>query len=653
MAPDYPVAIDRRVFVPMDDGTRIAVTLYRPDAPGDGPFPAVIESLPYRKDDDCTARDWSTYAALAAAGIAGVRIDIRGTGASTGIISDEYVAQEQADTLAVMEWVAAQEWCTGDLGMWGISWGGFSALQTAMLRPPQLKAIAPMHATHDRFACDVHYTGGSLHAQEQAEWPTSMVACNALPPDPDIVGDGWYAEWMARLEHTPQWPFEWLRHQRRDEYWLHGSPCADYAAIECPTLLIGGWLDGYIDGMVALAEHLTCPTRLVVGPWGHYRPATGVPGPTLDHFDLLTRWFAHHLRGDANGVMEELPAALVYVHTQPSNDPVSAPGRWRCEPEWPPADLEWRRHDVAAVAGSGATWSGPEWVGSHAPAWDRAGLEVLPSMSDDDASVVFEVGPFPDPFEILGAPEVGVAVASDGPAGMVAARLVAVSPEGDTFLVSRGNRNMAFPEDLSDAMAVVPGQWVDLRFPLLACSVTIPPGWFLRLAVAGADFPVVWPPGRRVRLSIDPDGSALLLPVVPPRSDDRWVDLPEAGPAPEPPVEVTSSNSSRTIRREKGVSRLHRSLEHAERQPTRENLEYSAHQEWTVEVADDDPATTAVSSSCTMRLRRGDWEVTTVGRLGMTADAAQFHVRIELVASLGEQEVFSRTWTESVPRRWA
>ncbi len=291
----------------MADGTRLALTLYLPDAPNDGPFPAVIESLPYRKDDDCTARDFSTFSHLAARGIAGIRIDIRGTGASTGVIEDEYTAQEQADNLAVMDWAEAQAWCSGQLGMWGVSWGGFSALQTAMLRPRQLKAIASMHATHDRFACDVHFTGGSLHAAEQVEWPTLMVAMNALPPDPDIVGDGWHDEWMQRLEATPQWPLEWLRHQRRDEYWLHGSPIADYGAISCPTLLIGGWLDGYVDGMLALSEHLTCPTRTVIGPWGHRRPATGVPRPTFDHLDLLARWFGHHLRGDSNGVME-MPA---------------------------------------------------------------------------------------------------------------------------------------------------------------------------------------------------------------------------------------------------------------------------------------------------------------------------------------------------------
>lgn len=645
----YPVQVDRRVFVEMDDGTRIALTTYLPAAAGDGPFPAVVESLPYRKDDDCTARDWETFGYLASKGIAGVRIDIRGTGASTGIIENEYVAREQGDTLEVLAWTAAQDWCTGALGMWGISWGGFSALQTAMLRPPELKAIAPMHATHDRFACDVHYTGGSLHAQEQVDWPTSMVTCNALPPDPDIFGDGWREEWIRRLENTPQWPYEWLRHQRRDGYWLHGSPCADYGAITCPTLLIGGWLDGYVDGMLAMAEHLTCPTRTVIGPWGHHRPATGVPAPTLDHFDLLARWFGHHLAGDDNGVMD-MPAVSLYVQTLTDRSSDHVPGRWRSEEQWPPPDLvrrEWRPSGTESV-----TWDGPQWVGSHAPAWDRAGVEVAPSDDDDDASVVFEWDPLEDEVEILGTPEVEVTVSSDRATGMVAARLLAVTPDGDTVLISRGSRNLVFPDDLSDPRPVTPVTPMRVRFPLLACSAVIPSGWSLRLALAGADFPVVWPPGERFRLTIDPMASALILPTIPPRPDTTWLDISESGAHPAPPVEELESVDEREVERRDGTTVLQRRVVHAERQPERADLVYRNRQEWTVAVDDDDPGSTRVWSVSEVSLQRPGWEAATRGSVEMTADAAVFRLRIELAASHDGTEVFRRVWDESVPREW-
>ncbi len=650
--PEYPVRIDRRVFVEMGDATRVALTVYQPDADGDGPFPAVVESLPYRKDDDCTARDWSTYAYLASHGIAGVRVDIRGTGASNGVIDNEYTGQEQADTLEVMRWLAAQDWCTGNLGMWGISWGGFSSLQTAMLRPPELKAIVPMHATHDRFASDVHYTGGSLHAAEQADWPTSMVALNGLPPDPDIVGEGWFEEWMERLERTPQWPFEWLHHQRRDAYWLHGSPCADYTAIQCPTLLIGGWIDGYVDGMLALAGHLTCPTRTVIGPWGHYRPATGVPAPTLDHFDLMTRWFEHHLRGDQNGIMD-LPQAAVFVRTEPPYDGARATGYWRAEPSWPPddrTDLELRLDELEH---NELQWSGPQWVGSHAPAWDRAGIGSQSSTADDAASLCFETAPLTEPIEILGSPEVEVAVSSDRAVGVVTARLLAISPEDATHLICRGNRNLAFPTDLSTPVVVKPGIPMTVRFPLLAASAVIPRGWRLRLALAGADFPVVWPPGERFTLSVNPEASRLLLPVVPHRPPARNLDWPESAPPPPPPTLASHPDRTWTINHEGNTIEFRRDIASREEQPERADLIYDSRQNWEVTVADDDPASTRVWSQNEIHLERPGWNVGTIGSLEMTADANTFHLEVELKALHDGTVIWERRWEEEIPREWA
>ncbi|MBK5268204.1 MAG: CocE/NonD family hydrolase, partial [Acidimicrobiia bacterium] len=416
---DYPVRIDRRVFVPMTDGVRVGVTVYLPDGQGDGPFPAVVESVPYRKDEDFLGPDWRTYSYLAGRGIAGVRVDVRGTGASDGVATDEYTALEMSDTLEILTWTAGQDWCNGNLGMWGISWGGFSSLQAAMSRPPELKAIVAAHATHDRFASDVHYVGGSLHAAEQADWPGSMIAYNGLPPDPEIVGDRWMEMWMERLEGTPQWPFNWLRHQQRDDYWLHGSPCADYGSIEAATLLIGGWLDGYVDGMLALLEHLDCPKRAVIGPWGHYRPATGVPAPTYDHLDLMARWFGHHLRGDDNGVME-MPELTAWIRTAPPYDGARSQGYWRVEPSWPPDDgIRWQRRLSELAHDGSLTWSGPQWVGSHAPFWDRAGLGSTDSSADDSASLVFETEPLAEAIEILGPPEVDLHVTVDEPVGLV------------------------------------------------------------------------------------------------------------------------------------------------------------------------------------------------------------------------------------------
>jgi uncharacterized protein len=635
----------------MDDGTRISLTVYLP-ATGEGPFPTIVESVPYRKDDTFHSVDWSTYAYLANRGFAGVRIDIRGTGNSSGILEDEYLEREQLDTLAVLDWVENQDWSTGNIGMWGVSWGGFSALQTAMLRPKQLKAIAPVHATHDRFACDVHYAGGSLHAQEQADWPTSMVICNALPPDPEIFGQGWREEWFRRLEGTPQWPGTWLRHQTRDDYWMHGSPAADYGSIECPTLLIGGWLDGYVDGMLALAEHLTCETRTVIGPWGHYRPATGVPGPTMDHLDLLARWFGHQLRGDDNGVME-MAAVTTFIRRRPPYDGELVDGEWHTASEWPPSGVTAQVIELEAMEHGATKWDGPQWVGRHAPAWDRAGIGSAESTDDDQASMSFGTGAFEHEVEILGTPVVSLSLWTDDTVGMVAARLIVLDPAGEGHLITRGSRNLSFPDDLSDPRRIRPGQPVRVAFPLLATSAVIPAGWSLRLSLAGADFPVVWPPGRRFTLDIDPSESRLTLPVAPPRSPTTRVMIPEsASPPSSPAITMRDEQDGQSI---VGPNQTlyTRTIGDTVRLPDRNGLIVTSDQWWSIAVDDDDPATTKAWSEGSTTLRREGWNVGASGRLEITANDHDFLLTIDLTATEDGEVVHRATTRERVPRVWA
>ena len=634
--------VDRKVFVPMRDGIKVALTTYLPEGPGR--FPVVVESVPYRKDDDCFARDWQNYFYLAERGIAGVRIDIRGTGASEGIITDEYTADEMSDTVEILEWAAGQAWSNGNVGMWGISWGGFSSLQTAMLGPEPLKAIMPVHATHDRFATDVHYAGGSVLAAEQGDWAASMIALNGLPPDPSIVGHGWRQMWMERLDQTPQWLFEWFRHQHRDSYWLHGSPCSDYESIQVPTLLIGGWLDGYVDGMLTMFEKLRCPRKAVIGPWGHYRPATGVPAPTFDHLDLMARWFGHHLRGDDNGVMD-MPDLIAWVRTDPPYDGESTTGFWRGDSIGKPGET-W---EMPLPGSEMVTWRGPQWVGSHAPAWDRAAIGSTASDLDDAGSLLFESEPLTTELEIFGQPKAELRVASDQDAGLIAVRLLIVSPEGDAHLLCRGHKNLAFPSDLSDPKSVEPGVWQTVEVSLLAASAVIPRGWRIRVAIAGVDFPILWPPARRFSLSVDPTQSRLLFPVL--AAGGETLAIPVSPSPPDSPVETFVSNHDFSVGRNDQKASFEKTVGHRERQP--DGLMYDSRQTSRVTVLDDDPETTEVAAMTTISLERGDWLVGTDSTLRITADESHFHIDIHLSARDHDAEVFSRNWSESIERRWA
>ncbi len=165
--PKYGVRLEN-TWIPMKDGVRLAATLYRPDGtkPGDK-FPALLEYLPYRKDDGTAARDYPLHAYFAHRGYVSVRVDIRGFGASEGVPTDrEYSAQEQKDGLEVIHWLATQPWSNGNVGMFGISWGGFNSLQMAMQNPPELKAIIAIDATEELFHDDVHYMDGMAHIDE-------------------------------------------------------------------------------------------------------------------------------------------------------------------------------------------------------------------------------------------------------------------------------------------------------------------------------------------------------------------------------------------------------------------------------------------------------------------------------------------------------
>ena len=257
--------------------------------------------IPYGKDNWRRNADTARGEWFAARGYALCRVDVRGTGSSGGVALDEYTrGRDRRTAYDAVEWLAAQPWCTGAVGMWGISYGGFTAIQVAKLRPPHLKAIVPFQATDDRYLTDVHYIGGCVTASELSQYAVSQVAMNAMPPDAAFRGDGWLDEWRARLEATPPWLFEWLRQQTDGPYWRHGSLAPDYDAIEAAILNVGGWNDSYVDAAFRMQARCTAPSpdaRRQLGPRLAARRAT--PGPNLDELHEVVRFFDRWLQGRA------------------------------------------------------------------------------------------------------------------------------------------------------------------------------------------------------------------------------------------------------------------------------------------------------------------------------------------------------------------
>ena len=325
--------------IPLKDGTRLAARIWLPEDAETDPVPALLEYLPYRKHDGTHERDALTHPYLAGHGYAAVRVDIRGSGESDGVLEDEYSQPELDDALEVIAWLASQPWCSGAVGMFGISWGGFNALQLAALRPPALKAIVTLCSTDDRYADDVHYMGGAKLASADLGWGGFFFADMCHPPDPLLVGERWREMWLQRLENMPLFLERWLKHQRRDAYWRHGSVCEDFSAIKCPVFAVGGWTDGYTNAIPRLLERLDVPRKGLIGPWAHAYPHFAKPGPQVGFLQEMLRWWDHWLKGKPTGVMDEpMLRAWMTENHRPASHHETLPGRWVAEPAWPPHD---------------------------------------------------------------------------------------------------------------------------------------------------------------------------------------------------------------------------------------------------------------------------------------------------------------------------
>ena len=299
--PRYPVRIEH-IRIPTRDGTFLAADLVRPDC--DGAFPAIIEYIPYRKDDVTRGID-DAHRYFAERGFVGVRLDVRGTGGSEGVNTDEYMPVEQLDGFDAVEWLAKQPWCNGTCRhVRDVATAGSPAIQVAMHRPPHLKAIVPMYATDDRYTDDCHYTpGGNMRMYyDVGTYGGCMVAMNALPPATGVLAAAAGPRlWSTRLEENEPYLLTWMKHQVDGPYWRGASLRPDYDRIECPVFLIAGWRDGYANTMLRMFTQLKAPKKLLVGPWVHMRPNVSIPGPRIDYLREVVRFFARHLRDEDDG----------------------------------------------------------------------------------------------------------------------------------------------------------------------------------------------------------------------------------------------------------------------------------------------------------------------------------------------------------------
>ncbi len=629
-----------RAWIPMSDGARLAARLWLPEV---RPAAVLLEALPYRMDD-LTASYASEYERLCLeGGFAVARLDLRGTGSSEGIATDEYPLQERDDLRDAIAWLAGQEWSSGRVGMYGTSYSGFNSIQLAVERPPALAAIVAIYATDDRYTDDVHYTGGALRGIDLVDYVLYMAAMNVLPPVPSVWGDGWRAAWQERIEAAEPWLLRWLEEQHDGQYWRHGSlrlgpDGAGYDRIECPTMIVAGWADGYRNNSFRTFERLGCPKRLLLGPWSHMSTAVSRPGPHLDLVPELIRWFSRWLRDDDNGVDGE-PPIQVFVRrsTRPEPDLALVRGGWRHEPGWPLArarELVLRPSsptgtDTIRIEGDVGTAA---WIScaGRLP-WGQP----TDQRADDARSAAYD-WELPDgELEVLGHARVRLTLSASVPVAHLSAKLCDVFPDGTSALVARGFLNLTHRGSSTTPEPLAPGRPTPIELELDATSWVFEAGHRLRLALAAADWPNIWPPPTAGAISVDRSSLELVLPVVDPPAAISETPVFTPSPGSDPHGADTDEPQPSVVWRLE-----HDVLGREARAVTSHGANYEGEcdafvqerYDGLVAVSTTDPGAARAEASASYRIAWPEATVRTEVRLDLRSDAAAYHVVVDVVA---------------------
>jgi putative CocE/NonD family hydrolase len=653
--------------ITISDGTRIAYTLWRPLT--NRKVPVVVEMVPYRRRDGTVARDMEMAPWYAGHGIAYARIDIRGSGDSEGDLADEYTPREQEDACEIIASLAAEPWCNGNVGMTGISWGGFNSLQVAARRPPALKAIITLCASDDRYADDIHYMGGAL-LTEQEMWSNFMLVKKAMPPDPQTVGEAWRRLWQERLESTRSLSEIWLRRQRRDDYWKQGSVCEDFSAIQCAVMAVCGWEDSYSNFVPRLLEHLPGPKLGIMGPWSHSYPCRGDPGPLIGYLQEALRWWRHWLCDEDTGIMDE-PLYRVWITGEERPRPYYQPGHvgsWAAEEQWPSPRIE--RHVLHLQDGrlspdpeiSGATKSvrSPANAGRDCGRWGGYG-GGCPDMAidqrrEDGMALCFDTEPLDQDTTLLGAIELDLLVTVDQPHVNLVARLCDVYPDGTSALMTYGVLNLSHRDSHEHPAPCPVSEPFRVRLKLNDFGRVVPKGHRIRLAIANQHWPILWPQPHLSTLNVVLGESRAVLPVRPVSPRDREVRFEEAEIAPPVPSTVLEPGyDSRVVVDDVGSGSQTITLvsDHGRTRYEDRGITVSSSNRDVMSICADDPLSARLVTEYRWAIASGDADMEASARTELTADETHFSLSWLLEARERGRLVHSASATQRIRRDFA
>lgn len=653
----YPIKAER-VLIPMRDGVRLSAHIHRPDSAE--PVPAIVQATPYRKGPLATR----TPHPIVEHGYATLTFDIRGTGDSEGWNDAIYSDNERQDGYDVIEWVASQPWCNGNVGMWGISFGAVACLQMARAAPPHLKAIVAYSGTDDPYT-DWTCPGGSPRPYMYLNYAPIMAAANFSPPDPAEVGERWAEIWAQRLEHNVPWGLSFIQNLTRNAFWEERALRDHYDRVRCAVMVVCGWADWYPTPLLRTFAHLKGPKRALIGPWSHQYPDAGVPGPRIDWLREVLKWFDYWLKGIDTGVLQEPPVTVfVREYSKPSTLLLEDRGAFHCEMEWPPArarstplylapEGQLRHQPPAAAAGehrdeliydprvgvsTGFHGGGPFNVNWAMP---------LDQRLDEMHALVYTTEPLEEDMEIGGTPRAVLYLSSTAPITFLAVKLCDVAPDGTSALVTKGYLNVTHRESHAIPSLIEPGQVYRLEVELLACAYRFQKGHRLRLSIASADFLNAWPTPDPCTNFIHYSAerpSCLMLPVTPPQ--DPML--------PEPDLIFATPPVAALEKLEPPAFSITHDLINETQTVT---YEVAYRPRWTNQgsftVSARDPACAVARGRSTCGYTYAGQEIEVQAECVTTSDRSAFHHIVTVDITMNGKPYWSKSWAASVARQFA
>lgn len=661
-AADDGITIEE-AWIEMPDGVLLAADLYKPAGLEPGhKLPVLLEYTAYRKTDS-RSRNYSLYSYFIEQDYIVARVDIRGTGNSEGrLIPYEYSDIELDDGEVIIDWLSKQSFSNGNVGVFGISWGGFNAIQLAVRQPPALKAIIAVDATEDLYQDDVHFMDGIMHMDS---WEMSQDLDNARPGAPDYVIDD--DNFRNRFDTEP-WMLTYKKQQRDGPFWDRASARDKYDQIKIPAFHIGGWYDGYRDSLPRMLANVEAPVKAMIGAWSHAWPHNPYPKPGMEWRNEAVRWFDQFLKGEDTGILDE-PRFAVYVRDWHPPGPYLdyAPGFWRWEEGWPIARIQPTRmypqanhtlsiaeadetvHSLRYVPSSGLEAGGPVmW-------WGDVAHDQRPT---DAFSLVYDTEPLAADTEILGLPLAKLNVSADAPRANWMVRLSDVAPDGTVTQVAGAAFNGTHRNSAREPEDIVPGEAFDLEIEMHFTSWVFPKGHRIRFAVSNAQWPMLWPTPYPMTTTLRlgrANGSFVELPIAPPGHRESPAFLP---PKPGPKYPGYESIDVGTSSGYGEISSVDRNPQTGEVTATATNsgaTKYpwgtETYQETIVhKTSDAHPENTSMTGTHRLEVKLEGRTLLWEGNLSFSSDRENFYYQYSRRISENGELVREKSWQETIPR---